>query len=102
MPLDFVLLANNGTPRLTVPLSVDLHHDLLMSASEYQFGSFEMFSDYYSDIQIDLDRAFKLLSDVKLLRSKNKSVPMDRFLDGLEELLDCALSNKETVYVLAD
>lgn len=102
MSLDFVILGQNGAPEKTVPLGVDLHHELVTAASTYGLTHFQSFADYYEDAEIAIDALPSLAEQVQTLRAKTSSIDLQRFLYGLGDLIAYAVANEKVLHAIAD
>lgn len=102
MPLDFVVLGQNGAPEKTLSLGVDLHHELIASAFSCGIMRFQDFSDYYEDAEITVDDLAGLAEQVRALRAQVGSIDLQYFLDGLSELIGYAITNGKALHAIAD
>lgn len=102
MSLDFAVLGQNGAPEKTVSLGVDLHHELVTSASARGLARFQDFADYYEDAEIAVDDLPGLAEQVQRLRAHVSSTDLQRFLNGLSDLIAYAVANGKALHVIAD
>lgn len=102
MPLDFAVLDQNGAPEKTVPLDVDLHHELVTTASTHGLTLFQSFADYYKDAEIAIDALPSLAEQVQTLRVQTSSVDLQRFLYDLGDLIAYAVANGKVFHAISD
>lgn len=102
MSLDFAVLGQNGAPEKTVSLGVDLHHELITTASALGLARFQDFSDYYEDAEVVVDDLLGLVEQAQVLRTQTKSTDLQRFLDDLSGLIAYAVANGKALHAIAD
>lgn len=102
MSLDFAVLGQNGSPEKTIPLSVDIHHELVIAAANLGLARFQEFDDYYEDAEIAVADLPGLAEEVATLRTQVCSIELQRFLDSLSDLITYASSNEKALHAIAD
>ncbi|VTU24084.1 hypothetical protein H6CHR_02121 [Variovorax sp. PBL-H6] len=102
MSLDFAILGQSGAPEKTLSLGVDLHYELITAAAARALGRFQDFEDYYEDAEIAADDLPELAEQVQLLRAEVTSIDLQRFLDGLSELVADAIADHKALHAIAD
>lgn len=102
MSLDFVVLGQNGAPENTVPLGVELHHELVAVASVYGLSRFKKFANYYEDVTVAVYDLSGLAEEVQTLRNTTTSSDLRRFLDELNDLISYAIDKKKELHAIAD
>lgn len=102
MSLDFAVLDQSGGPERTVSLGVNLHHELVISASALELARFRDFADYYEDAEVAVDDLPSLAAQVQILRAQAGSTDLRSFLDELSELIAYAVANGKALYAIAD
>jgi hypothetical protein len=102
MSLDFVVLGQHGSPEKTVPLNVDLHHELITAAANHGLTLFGAFDNYYEDVEIVISNLSGLAEQVEMLRVQAGSINLRRFLDDLSGLIAYAVSNGKALHAIAD
>jgi hypothetical protein len=102
MSLDFAVLGHNGAPEKTVPLSVELHQELVTAAARAGLSRFKKFEEYYEDAEILVTDLPDLAEQVTTLRIQTDSTDLQHFLDGLSDLIAYAMANGKTLHAIAD
>jgi len=102
MSLDFAVLSENGAPEKTVSLGVDLHQELITTATARGLARFENFADYYEDAEVPVNNLPGLIEQVRTLRSQAGSAELQCFLDDLDDLIAYALAKRKALHAIAD
>lgn len=102
MSLDFVVLGQDGAPEKTVSLDVDLHYELITSASALGLTYFQDFADYYGDAEVTIDALPSFSEQIQMLYNHTDSVSLKRFLHNLNDLIVNAIVNGKGVFAIAD
>jgi hypothetical protein len=97
MPLDFVMLGSNGAPEKTIPLEVNLRHELLIVATACGLPCSQEFADYYADVVVAV-RDLSALAE----RLKYCALKLQPFLDSLAELIAQCAAHGKALHALAD
>ena len=102
MSLDLTTLADDGTPENTIPLSIDLHHELIVGANKLGLYELLRLGDYYSDVEFLPSELPELSAQVEALRLKVSSDNLRKTLKEFEKLISNAVLNQKVLHALAD
>ncbi|WP_421694492.1 hypothetical protein [Aestuariivirga sp.] len=102
MPLDLCVIGKDGAPGKTVPLTVELHKELVDAGSANGLLKIQILDNYYEDAEIAVQYLDDLLAEVGLLRTIGISADLQLFLDYLLELIKYALANGNSLHAIAD
>lgn len=102
MPLDFAILAEDGTPAESVQLSMDLHTELIKQARELKLGQMLRFRDYFEDVDITPAELPSLQREIDSLQRGSLTGNTTSFLRDFNSLIKLAMRNRQTLYAIAD
>jgi hypothetical protein len=102
MSLDIATLADDGTPEHAIPLSVDLHHELMVGANKLGLSELLRLGDYYSDVEFLPSELPELSVQVEALRLKASSDNLRKTLKEFEKLINNAVLNRKVLHAIAD
>ncbi|WP_373991293.1 hypothetical protein [Duganella sp. BuS-21] len=102
MPLDFAILSNDGTPNQTVPLSMELHDELMSNARELKLYRILKFHDYFEDVDTSPIELAGLQQEILSLQRTASTRQALRFLLELYRLTELAVGQGQTIYAIAD
>ncbi|MER9585443.1 hypothetical protein [Mesorhizobium sp. M0276] len=102
MSLDFSILDASGAPKKSVPLDVELHHELLVAAKSLGLGEVVRFHDYYEDEEIPLSSIPIFMQEIFILKNNTNSSRLLDFLEKMTSLGSSALSEKRSIVAISD
>jgi len=102
MSLDFAILAVDGGPADYLPLSMQLHHELMADASELNLAHFLRFKQYYRDMEIAPEELAAVSRDIDALLATSGSAAARTFLKQLNRLISTAVANRKPLLAMAD
>ena len=102
MPLDFALLARDGSPIRIVPLSMQQHDELIAHARELKLYRILRFHDYFEDIDTSPIELPGLSQEVATLARSAMAKEIQGFLQDLQRLIKLALTKGQPLYAIAD
>jgi len=102
MSLDFAILAADGSPAESIPLSMPLHQKLMTDASELRLTQFLRFQEYYQDVKIAPDELAAISRDVDTLLATSSNSASHIFLTKLNRLISAAVADRKPLQAIAD
>lgn len=102
MSLDFAVLEDDGAPAAYLPLSIQLHHELMAGACELNLVQLLRFKEYYQDLEVAPDELAAVSRDVDtLLAATDNAAPL-AFLNQLNRLISMAAADRKSLQAIAD
>ncbi len=102
MSLDFVVLGGDGTPEVSIPLPVDVHHELMVNSARHGLKELLKLSEYYEDQEFLFEDLPLLASQLKQLELQLLSDELGNLITELSNLVGYAILKKKKLHVLAD
>ncbi|MHA4870482.1 hypothetical protein ACXZ1M_22595 [Duganella sp. PWIR1] len=102
MPLDFAILFKDGTPNQTVPLSMELHDELMANARELKLYRILRFHDYFEDVDTSPIELVGLQKEILSMQRTASTQQALQFLRELYRLTELAAVQGQTIYAIAD
>ncbi|SHN30118.1 hypothetical protein SAMN05192549_10735 [Duganella sacchari] len=101
MPLDFALLAQDGTPVEVVPISMAEHEELIAYARELKLFRILRFHDYFEDVDTTTIELPGLQKEITTMAHRYPTAKPS-FLNDLQRLVALAITRHQTLYAIAD
>jgi|SRR5471032_1368683 len=102
MSLDFAILASDGGPTQYVPLSMQLHQELMADARAWNLTQFLRFKEYYQDVEVAPDELAAVGRDVDALLATSGNTASRTFLKQLHRLISAAVADRKPLQTIAD
>ena len=102
MSLDLSVLGADGVPERSVPISVELHQELMRLAEEHGACRLALFHGYYTDAEVQLEDLPELSQEIEHLRRETRSQDLAQLLSHLKALVAEAMASSRAIHAIAD